>query len=112
MDTCIIQDDISRSAIMYSDYMNKTQAAFFQLALLSIPVIIGYLYGLTQEPGSVFGLIVWAAIFIGWPFILITGGIVSRLTKNSKHPTKYQIAAYTIPTFFVVAWELGSLLGN
>ena len=96
---------------MYSDCMNRTQSALFQLALLSIPVIIGYLYGLTQQPGSVFGLIVLAAIFIGWPFIIITGGIVSRLTKNSKHATKNQIAAYSIPTFFVVAWELGTLLG-
>ena len=90
--------------------MNKTKAAFFQLALLSIPVIIGYLYGLTQQPGSVFGLIVLTVIFIGWPFIIITGGVVSRLTKNSKHATKYSIAAYTIPTFFVVVWELGSLV--
>lgn len=89
--------------------MNKKQKALIVSSLLLSPIVLGQIYSLSEPPTSVFGVMVVVAVTFGWPFILITGFIISSLTRKTQRATLYFILGYTVPTLIVLGWEFGIL---
>lgn len=93
--------------------MNKKQLNMLQLAALSIPFIPVYMIGVVLTPGEwAFAFLMLFIILLFWPIILITGGIVNRLTKNSQNAAFYSIVGYMTPALLILIWMVAGMMAG